>query len=73
MANSVIMTYQDVVDQKLILPRKNKYTMRDFNELHKNFDAITARFIIICSAATYKVPISDIIWNEKKFLFMADG
>lgn len=73
MANAYIMTYQDVVDQGLILPKKNKYTMRDFNKLHKTYDAITARFIIMCSAATYKVPVSDIFWNEKKFLYMPDG
>ena len=73
MADTYVMTYQDVVDQGLILPKKNKYTMRDFNKLHKTYDAITARFIIMCSAATYKVPVSDIFWNEKKFLYMPDG
>ena len=73
MADTYVMTYQDVVDQGLILPKKNKYTMRDFNKLHKSYDAITARFIIMCSAATYKVPVSDIFWNEKKFLYMPDG
>lgn len=73
MADAYIMTYQDVVDQGLILPKKNKYTMRDFNKLHKTYDAITARFIIMCSAATYKVSVSDIFWNEKKFLYMPDG
>ena len=73
MADTYVMTYQDVVDQGLILPKKNKYTMRDFNKLHKSYDAITARFIIMCSAATYKVPVSDIFWNKKKFLYMPDG
>ena len=69
----VIMTYQDVVDQGLILPRKKKYTMRDFNKLHGKYDAITTRFIVICSAATYKVPVSDIFWNMNHFLYMPDG
>lgn len=68
-----IRDYGDVVEQGLILPKKDKYTMRDFNRLHRTYDAVTARFIIICSAAHHKTSVSDIFWNYKKFLYMPDG
>ncbi len=71
------MVFSDVVKNGWILPYKKKYTMRDFRKLHGVHDALTARFIIICSAAFW--------WNEKRtcdysrvfddiniFVFMAD-
>lgn len=49
-----MMIYEDVVKNGLILPRKEKYTMRDFHKLRGKFDARTARFIIVCSASYWR-------------------
>ena len=72
------MVYSDVVKNNWILPYKNKYTMRDFNKLHVRFDAMTARFIVICSAAFWcteknrSASYSNVFDNIYKFLYMAD-
>jgi hypothetical protein len=64
------MVYSDVVAQGLILPRKDKYTMRDVNDLmvsslFKNKGATmeesTARFIVKCSAIYHDVNYSDTV------------
>lgn len=53
------MTYSDVVAQKLILPKKNKYTLSDFKKLEDaGHMARVARFICICSAIYHNVPYS---------------
>lgn len=52
------MVYSDVVKNGWILPYKEIYTIQDFNRLHKVHDALTARFIIICTVVKYI--------NEKK-------
>lgn len=48
--NEKINVYSDVVDAGLIQSKKEKYTMKDFKKLSLNYDQITARFILICSA-----------------------
>lgn len=56
-----IQTYSDVVAGGLILPRKNRYTKRDvdnllLNSLFKGGQTLTpnaARFIVKCSAIYY--------------------
>lgn len=72
MDDNVVIDYDYVKSHGLLLPFKKKYTMRDFNKLHQKHDAMMARFIIICSAATYKSKISDIFWDTNKFLYMPD-
>lgn len=47
------MVYDDVIKNGWILPYKELYTMHDFNRLHKIHDALTARFIIICTVTKY--------------------
>lgn len=47
------MVYSDVVQNGWIQPYKKLYTMRDFHRLHKQHDATTSRFILLCSAAHY--------------------
>lgn len=45
-----IQVYNDVVKNGLILAKKEKYTMRDFRKICKDFDQCTALFILTCSA-----------------------
>ena len=47
------MVYSDVVKNGWILPYKKSYTMKDFNKLHKIHNALTSRFIIICTVTKY--------------------
>ena len=49
------MDYSDVVRNGWIQPYKKLYTMRDFHRLHKEHDATTSRFILLCSAAHYSI------------------
>lgn len=46
--------YQSVVEAGLILPRKSKYTKRDFRRLCRKYEQVDARFIILCSAAYWR-------------------
>ena len=46
--------YQSVIEAGLILPRKSKYTKRDFRRLCREYEQIDARFIILCSAAYWR-------------------
>lgn len=69
--------YSDIVSNGWILPKKEKYTMKDFREVHKKHDAITSRFIIICSAIYHYYPLayghySQIFDNIEHFLYMPD-
>jgi hypothetical protein len=44
-------TYRDVLALGLILPRKARYTITDYNKLRKQGHSVkAARFICICSA-----------------------
>ena len=44
--------YSDVVNTGLILPKKQKYTIRDFRKLlTEGWNQVDARWIILCSAA----------------------
>ena len=49
------MVYSDVVQNGWIQPYKKLYSMRDFHRLRKEHDAKTARFILLCSAAHYRI------------------
>jgi hypothetical protein len=69
------MVYSDVVKNGWILPYKVKYTMKDFKKIHGLHDAITSRFIIICSVVYHcengKIcDYSQIFNNINKFLYM---
>jgi hypothetical protein len=69
------MVYSEVVKNGWILPYKKKYTMSDFNKLHKNHDALTARFIIWCSGAYHNTDahpcdVSKALCDVNKFKFM---
>ena len=65
------MVYSDVVSNGLILPRKEKYTMRDVNKLITDslFNPVYGRtltkqeavFIIKCSAIHYNTDYSESI------------
>lgn len=71
------MVFSDVVKNGWILPHKEKYTMRDFNKLHGAHDALTSRFIIVCSAAHYwsegkKTGYSKMFDKIEKFIYMSD-
>lgn len=53
------MIYSDVVKNGLILPRKEIYTIRDFEKLVKaGTEPRQARFICICSAIFHDVEYS---------------
>lgn len=48
------MVYSDIVNNNLILPKKEKYTMRDFKKLvNSGHTQLQARFIVICSSIYY--------------------
>ena len=47
------LDYSDVKNNGWIQPYKPVYSMKDFRRLHKDHDALTARFILICSTAYY--------------------
>lgn len=43
--------YSDVINAGLILPKKQKYTIRDFRKLlTEGWSQVDARWIILCSA-----------------------
>lgn len=44
------MTYKDVIEQNLILQKKNLYTIRDVKKLTKKNSYSIAVFIVKCSA-----------------------
>ena len=48
------MVFSDVQKNGWIQPYKPIYTMRDFNRLCKEHDALTVRFILVCSSAYYE-------------------
>lgn len=59
------MVYKDIVNNGWIQPRKEKYTMRDFKKLLKaGFPPLTARFILVCSAAHYYTTCSNVIYSR---------
>ena len=48
------MTYKEVVKNGLILPKKEKYTLKDFRKLvDAGYTQLEARFITICSGIFY--------------------
>ena len=48
------MTYKEVVKNGLILPKKEKYTLKDFKKLvNAGYTQLEARFITICSGIFY--------------------
>lgn len=54
------MTYKDVIEAKMILPKKPRYTIRDYCKLReKGFSIAEARFIVICSAIYH-----DTTWSK---------
>jgi len=53
------MVYSEVVSSKKLLPKKSKYTKRDYDNLVKQgVKPNEARFICICSAVYYDVTYS---------------
>lgn len=49
------MTYEDVTRAGMILPKKPRYTIRDYCKLReKGFSIAEARFIVICSATYHE-------------------
>lgn len=59
------LVYSDVVKNGWIQPYKALYTMKDFYRLHKEHDAVTSRFILICSAAYYSLEEGRESWVPK--------
>lgn len=65
------MVYSDVVNQNLILPKKQKYTLRDCKTLQINslfqsggtMSNNTARFIVQCSAVYHGAEYSKAVSN----------
>ena len=54
--------YSEVVGNKLILPKKEKYTKKEYNALRNfGFTHVEARFICLCSAAHYKTNCSSFL------------
>jgi len=54
------MVYSDVVGGGKLLPKKSKYTKRDYTKLvNQGINPKEARFICICSAVHYDAPYSD--------------
>jgi hypothetical protein len=46
--------YSDVVNGGYILPKKDKYTMKDFETLvNDGWDRVSAKFIVMCSGIYY--------------------
>ena len=70
------MDYSDVKANGWIQPYKLVYTMADFHRLHKHHDALTARFILLCSAVYYsrekglQCRTVNTLDNVQKFLYM---
>ena len=63
------MVYSDVINNGLILPRKNKYTKKDFNILiSAGTEPKEARFICICSAIYHNTEYSN-FFNSSKTRF----
>jgi hypothetical protein len=60
------MVYSDIVKNDLILPRKEKYTIKDFEKLVKaGTEPKQARFICICSAIFHDTKYSK-VFNSLK-------
>ncbi len=60
--------YSDVVNARLILPFKNKYTLADFKKLVKaGWSQLDARFIVLCSWAYHDTDMSH-IFDTNDFL-----
>ena len=54
------MIYSDVINGNLLLPKKTKYTKKDFDKLiNTGVEPKKARFICISSAIYYEVAYSD--------------
>lgn len=53
------MVYSDIVKNGLILPKKEKYTIKDFNNLvNSGTEPKQARFICVCSAIFHSTEYS---------------
>ena len=65
----IINVYSDVVNNDLILPKKAKYTKKDYEKLLKQgFEKSVARFICVCSAIYHGTEYSR-IFDTQKFRF----
>lgn len=54
------MVYSDIVKAGMILPKKSRYTIREYRALRgKGYSASLARFIIVCSAVYH-----DAVWSH---------
>lgn len=63
------MTYSDIINNKMILDYKNKYTKNDYIKLVNNgVTPKTARFICICSAIFHNVEYSNYFHSRKLLL-----
>lgn len=61
------MTYKTIVEQGMILDKKPKYTVEDFEALvRKGTDKKTARFICLCSAVYHNTEFSE-VFNSIEF------
>ena len=62
------MVYSDVIKNNLILPKKEKYTKRDFlNVLAHGFKSTEARFICIVSAVYHNTSYSKFFDNKLNY------
>lgn len=53
------MVYSDVIKAGMILPKKPRYTIRDYSKLRKQgFSIAAARFIVLCSAVYHETSYS---------------
>jgi len=67
------MLYSEVIDNNWhkILPKKNKYTLRDIKKIKKELPKLTdkqACFVVVCTAAFYDVDRSKTVntYNSKE-------
>lgn len=66
----MIMVYSDVINNGLLLPKKDKYTKKDFDFLLKEGKKPKdARFICICSAIYYNTTYSEFFDKTKTRIF----
>lgn len=61
------MVYADVVKAGMILPKKARYTIRDFRGLReKRYSSSLARFILVCSAVYHNTTWSHSLDNLER-------
>lgn len=61
------MVFNDVVKSGMILPKKSRYTIREYRALRKKgYSSSLARFILVCSAVYHNTVWSHSLDNLEK-------